>query len=170
MRAALVLSCCAALIACKEKQEPSRAPTTPASPSNRGPAPALPGGSAATAPSESPPVERPPVKPISVADAAAALPQIDGRAVIGLKQTSDESQVHGTWCIDGTSADDVAKKLGQTLAQENYGNISIRGDARKAGVAADKGGIRVSMVVSASSASVCQAPAHYFASATVFRL
>ena len=119
---------------------------------------------------ETPPAERPPVKPISIGDAAAALPKIDGREVIGLKQTSDESQVHGTWCIDGTSADDVAKKLGQTLAQENYGNISIRGDARKAGVAADKSGIRVSMVVSASSASVCQAPAHYFASATVFRL
>jgi hypothetical protein len=171
MRAALALWVLAAVAACKEK--PEQAPTAPATPAatpDRGPAPALPGEAAEGAPAESEPIERREVKPISVHDAAAALPAIDGREVIGLKQTSDESQVHGTWCIAGASADDVAKQLGQTLAQAKYGNISIRGDARKAGVAADRDGLRVSLVVSASSAAVCQAPAHYFASATVFRL
>ena len=92
-----------------------------------------------------------------------------GNPIIALKQTSDQLQVHGTWCIDGTSADDVAKQLGQEMAQAKYTGLAIRGDARKAGVAGDRDGVRLSMVVSASSAQVCAAPAHYFASATIYR-
>ena len=167
--ALLPLATCA-LLACKEKQEqaPAAAPKPPAStsPADRPSLPSATDGSAAPASAS----EKKPVKPISVAEATAALPAIDGTQVIGLKQTTDQGQVHGTWCIDGTSADDVAKKVGQWLAQAKYSGITIRGDARKAGVMADRDGMRLSMVVSASSARVCAAPAHYFASATIFRL
>jgi hypothetical protein len=118
---------------------------------------------------EETPVEAKPGKPISIDEAKAALPSLGGREIIGLKQTSDGRQVHGTWCIDGTSADDVAKQLGHSLAQEKYTALAIRGDARKAGVTGDRGEVRISMVVSASSAAVCAAPVHYFASATIFK-
>ena len=82
-------------------------------------------------------------------------PSLTAPQIIGLKQTSDQQQVHGTWCIDGTSADDVAKQIGHSLAQAKYTGLSIRGDAKKAGVSGDRDGIRFSMVVSASSAAVC---------------
>jgi hypothetical protein len=110
-----------------------------------------------------------PGKPITASEARAALPALGGSTIIELKQTSDQLQVHGTWCIDGTSADDVAKHIGHELAKVKYENLSIRGDARKAGVAGTRGEIRFSMVVSASSAQVCAAPVHYFASATIFK-
>ena len=177
MRTLTALCLSLALLGFKEKQQaPESATATPQARSSKpGERPALPSeqapGAAGTANAdESAPAEKRPTKPISVADASAVLPKLEGTQVIGLKQTSDEAQVHGTWCIDGTSADDVAKQVGHLLAQSGYANISIRGDARKAGVAGDREGIRFSMVVSASSASVCAAPAHYFASATIFRL
>lgn len=163
---ALALALC---VACKEKQQAPSPATKPP------PAPApskMPSAPAETPPSPPASGSAPakPDKPITIAEATAALPKLDGREVIGLKQTSDQGQVHGTWCIDGTSADDVAKHIGQALAQAKYQNLTIRGDARKAGVAGDRDGIRFSMVVSASSAAVCAAPAHYFASATIFKL
>jgi len=97
------------------------------------------------------------------------LPPIEGLVVLPLKQTSDQRQVHGTWCIDGASADDVAKKVGHSMAKAGFTALSIRGDEKKAGVTGDRNGFRMSMVVSASAAAVCKAPAHYFASATIFR-
>ena len=163
------LALCVALAACKEKQQ--QAPT----PASKSPAPSLPSNPApsetpGSAPAESVTPNQPrPTKPISIEEAQAALPQVGGSQIIALKQTSDGRQVHGTWCLDGTSADDVAKHVGRKLAEAKYSGIQIRGDMRKAGVAADRGEIRLSMVVSASSASVCAAPAHYFASATIFK-
>lgn len=158
--------------ACKEKKQETPATTTtaPAQPQPR-PKPTLPdeAPSAPAAPAEAGSAKLPD-KPISVAEATAALPPITGPQLIALKQTSDHQQVHGTWCLDGTSADDVAKQMGHTLAQAKYGNLTIKGDARKAGVVGDRDGIRFSMIVSASSAAVCAAPAHYFASATIFKL
>ncbi len=168
---AAVLALC---VACKEKQQ-APAPTTkaPTAPAQQTPRPSLPDEApAAPAPSETGSAAKPtkPTKPISIEEATAALPQLPGTPIIGLKQTSDQQQVHGTWCIDGTSADDVARQVGHALAQAKYGALTIRGDARKAGVVGDRDGIRFSMVVSASSAAVCAAPAHYFASATIFKL
>jgi hypothetical protein len=107
--------------------------------------------------------------PVSVEDATKVLPVIEGKEVLALKQTSDKRQVHGTWCIDGDGADDVAKKVGRMMAQAGYSGLSIRGDAKKAGVQGDRDGYRMSMVVSASSAASCAAPVHYFASATIFK-
>ena len=167
-----------ALVGCKEKQQqPESAPATPQARSSKpGERPTLPpqapnaGVSATDGGSESAPAAQAPVKPIAVADAAAVLPKLEGTQVLGLKQTSDQGQVHGTWCMDGTSADDVARHVGQLLEQTGYTNVSVRGDERKAGVAGDREGIRFSMVVSASAAAVCKAPAHYFASATIYRL
>ncbi len=161
--------------ACKEKRQESPAPSTAP-----GPSPAQPATPKPTLPSEAAEHAAPSApaagsgsaaagKPITVADATAALPKMPGSEIIALKPTSDQNQVHGTWCIDGTSADDVAKQIGQVLAQASYTNISVRGDEKKAGVAGDRGDIRFSMVVSASSAAVCAAPAHYFASATIYR-
>lgn len=164
MRGPIACAVLAALAACKEKQQATPAPTTkpPAATQPAAPKPSL--------PEEAPaPASASPGKPISVAEAKAALPPLGGREIIALKQTSDGRQVHGTWCIDGTSADDVAKQIGHLLAQTKYTALAIRGDARKAGVTADRDEIRFSMVVSASSAAVCAAPAHYFASATIFK-
>jgi hypothetical protein len=110
-----------------------------------------------------------PVEPMLIEEARAALPKIEGTMIIDLKQTTDKRQVHGTWCIDGTSADDVAKLVGRWMSEAGYTALSIRGDARKAGVSGDRGTIRLSMVVAASGAANCAAPTHYFASATLFR-
>ena len=110
-----------------------------------------------------------PPEPMLIEEARAALPKIVGTVILDLKQTSDKRQVHATWCIDGSGADDVAKLVGRWLAEAGYTGLSIRGDARKAGVSGDRGTIRLSMVVAASGAANCAAPQHYFASATIFR-
>ena len=167
----VAVTACLLIVGCKDKQQapapataPKPAPTQPA------PKPSLPTTETPAAPTA--PAEQParPGKPITVAEATAALPAITSPQIIALKQTSNQEQVHGTWCIDGTSADDVAKQVGHLLAQANYTGLSIRGDAKKAGVSGDREGVRFSMVVSASSAAVCAAPAHYFASATIFKI
>ena len=163
MRIVALLSV-SAFFACKEKQDaPTPATTKPAAPVQApAPKPSL--------PAESTPAEQPkPTKPIAIDEAKTALPALGGKEIIALKQTSDGRQVHGTWCLDGTGADDVAKQVGHSLASASYTGLAIRGDARKAGVTGEKGEIRFSMVVSASSASVCAAPTHYFASATIFK-
>src|SRR5688572_15632171 len=133
------LAAIAVLCACKEKQEASPAkPSTPAPeavPAQPTSPPALPA-----------PKPTKPSKPITIEEAKAALPTMPGNPIIALKQTSDQLQVHGTWCIDGTSADDVAKQIGQAMAQAKYTGLAIRGDARKAGVAGDRDGVRMSMV------------------------
>ncbi len=174
----ILLAVLALCIACKEKKQETPATTTtaPSQPQAR-PKPTLPAETPAASAAPAAPVApaesgsaKPPTKPITIAEATAALPPITGQPIIPLKQTSDQQQVHATWCLDGTSADDVAKQMGHTLAQARYANLTIRGDARKAGVVGDRDGIRFSMVVSASSAAVCAAPAHYFASATIFKL
>jgi hypothetical protein len=107
--------------------------------------------------------------PVSIEEAEKVLPAIVGTQVLGLKQTSDKRQVHATWCIDGEGADGVAKLVARWMADAGYTGLSVRGDARKAGVAGDRDGFRMSMVVSASGAASCAAPQHYFASATIFR-
>jgi hypothetical protein len=110
-----------------------------------------------------------PPEPMLIEEAKAALPKIQGNVILDLKQTSDKRQVHATWCIDGSGADDVARLVGKWMAEAGYTALSIRGDARKAGVSGDRGTIRLSMVVAASGAANCPAPQHYFASATIFR-
>jgi len=136
------------------------------------PAP-TPKGSATATPPPSLPADvvrdQNPPEPMLIEEARAALPKIEGNVIIDLKQTTDKRQVHGTWCIDGTSADDVAKLVGRWMSEAGYTALSIRGDARKAGVSGDRGTIRLSMVVAASGAANCAAPTHYFASATIFR-
>ncbi|HEY5944588.1 MAG TPA: hypothetical protein VIV40_03815 [Kofleriaceae bacterium] len=166
--AALTLAALAvAPTSCKDKQQGAAPAAKPSAGSNAAPTTA-PEKPATPAAAEAEQVK--PNKPITIAEATAALPAIVGNPIIALKQTSDQQQVHGTWCIDGTSADDVAKQVGHLLAQASYANLTIKGDARKAGVMGDRQGLRFSMVVSASSAAVCAAPAHYFASATIFKL
>ncbi|HUS29630.1 MAG TPA: hypothetical protein VMZ53_14050 [Kofleriaceae bacterium] len=110
-----------------------------------------------------------PAAPMQIEDARAVLPKIEGNVILDLKQTSDKRQVHATWCIDGTGADEVAKLVGKWMSDAGYTALSIRGDARKAGVSGDRGEIRLSMVVASSGAANCPAPTHYFASATIFR-
>ena len=146
-----------ATIGCKEKSSSRPALPPPATPA---PAPA-------PTPTPTPkPAQLGP--PISVDEARAALPTLDGTVILELKQTSDKRQVHGTWCIAGTGADDVAKTVGQAMAAAGYTALNIRGDARKSGVSGDRAGIRMSMIVGASGAATCAAPTHYFASATLF--
>jgi hypothetical protein len=107
--------------------------------------------------------------PLSLEDAAKAVPPLTGKSILPLRQTSDKRQVHATWCLDGDAADEVAREVGRQMATAGYGSLAIRGNARKAGVQGDRDGFRMSMVVSASSAANCPAPKHYFASATIFR-
>jgi hypothetical protein len=159
--------------ACKEKQAATPAPpATPAGSSAAAPrpAPVAAPGDAATRPSLPTPLPAPEGTPVTIEDAKKLLPAIIGKEILGLKQTSDGRQVHGTWCLDGDGAEDVAKMLGKLMADAGYSALSIRGDAKKAGVQGDRDGYRMSMVVSASSAANCPAPQHYFASATIFRL
>ena len=151
----------AVLAACKDKPQQQKA-TPPAN----APAPAKEG-----APAQKPSLPAPPPNPdpVTIEDATKILPNFEGIVILPLKQTSDERQVHGTWCIDGASADGVAKIVGHLMAKAGYTALSIRGDERKAGVTGDRDGFRMSIVISASAAAVCKAPAHYFASATIFR-
>jgi hypothetical protein len=174
MRVLLSIAALTALVACKDKQESAQASaakppvSAPHAPTPKPRLPAAPTPGEKTGDGGERPAPRP-SKPVSIEDAKAVLPALEGREIIPLKQTTDKLQVHGTWCIDGTSAEEVAKQVAHSLAQAKYTGITIRGDARKAGVAADREDMRFSMVVSASSAQVCAAPAHYFASATLFR-
>lgn len=160
------------LAACKENRDTA----PPARASAPAPAPAAPRDapaaqdSAPARPSAPTPAPKPLGDPLSIDDAAKVLPAIDGKEILPLKQTSDQRQVHGTWCIDGDGADDVARKVGRKMAEAKFEGIAIRGDARKAGVQGDRDGFRMSMIVSASSAANCPAPKHYFASATIFRI
>lgn len=144
-------------VGCKDKQPATPAPT---------PAPQAPAPVSTPAPAPTKPAQLGP--PISIDEARQALPKIDGTVIIDLKQTSDKRQVHGTWCIAGTGADDVAKSVGQAMAAAGFTALSIRGDARKSGVSGDRGGVRMSMIVGSSGAATCAAPTHYFASATLF--
>lgn len=177
-RASLVAGMCAlvaltglgALASCKDKERGSATPAASATP----PPATVPAGSAAASttparPSPPTPAPGPIGEPLSIDDAAKVLPQIDGKEILPLKQTSDNRQVHGTWCIDGDGADEVARRIGRAMADAGYSNLGIRGDAKKAGVQGDRDAFRMSMIVSASSAVTCPAPKHYFASATIFR-
>lgn len=145
-------------VGCKDQKPATQAPPPPATPA---PAP-----DQVATPAPAKPAQLGP--PISVDEARQALPKIDGSVIIDLKQTSDKRQVHGTWCIAGTGADDVAKSVGQAMAAAGYTALSIRGDARKSGVSGDRAGVRMSMIVGSSGAATCAAPTHYFASATLF--
>lgn len=127
------------------------------------------GVSATPRPALPTPAKPPLGEPLSLEDAARALPTLAGKEILPLRQTSDKRQVHATWCLDGESADDVAKQVGRQMADAGYQDLAIRGDERKAGVQGTRDGFRMSMIVSASSAANCMAPAHYFASATIFR-
>lgn len=155
----------ASVASCKDKPKPASgnpAPITkPASAGSQGsastPAPNLPATPAKLG------------DPVSVEEAEQVLPKIVGTEILAPKQTSDKRQVHVTWCIDGVGADGVARQVAKWMADAGYTELSVRGDARKAGVAGDRDGFRMSMVVSASGAATCAAPAHYFASATVYR-
>jgi hypothetical protein len=121
-------------------------------------APALPADAAATA-----------AQPITIDDAVAHLPKLDGDAMLPVKTTADGTQAHATWCLAGSGADTVAESLGKTMTAAGYTDLATRGDAQKAGVSGERDGYQLSYVISASSAASCRAPGHYFASATLFR-
>jgi len=168
----IALALLVALSACKDKATPTPSPPPPPTPSA---APAPTTGSAAGSAQEARPQEataskQPLGDPLSTDEAAKVIPKLEGaKEILPLRQTSDKRQVHATWCIDGTGADDVAKTVGKQMAAAGYKDLSIRGDAKKAGVQGTRDGFRMSMIVSASSAANCPAPQHYFGSATVFR-
>ena len=162
MRGTVALIAIALLAACKDKPESKPASGNPA-PITR------PAGSATPKPSLPSMSPSTPATPVSIEEAQTVLPPIVGTQVLGLKQTSDKRQVHATWCIDGESADGVARLVAKWMADAGYTGLGVRGDARKAGVSGDRDGFRMSMVVSASGAASCAAPQHYFASATIFR-
>lgn len=151
-----------ALGACKDK--PAKPATPPAPPPAAAPSDAPP-KAAPTLPAEA----KPRGEPVTIEQATAVLPAIEGSVVLPLKQTSNKEQVHGTWCIDGSGADDVAKLVARWMGEAHFAGIGVRGDGRKAGASGDRDGLRMSMVVSASGAASCAAPKHYFASATFFR-
>lgn len=157
--------------ACKEDKKPAVPSVDPSVGSASAPSHVGSGSSARPRlpPDTTKPPPGSPPEPMQIEEARAALPKIEGTVILDLKQTSDHLQVHGTWCIDGSGADDVAKQVGSWLAEAGYTGLSIRGDGRKAGVSGDRGTIRISMVVAASGAANCAAPQHYFASATIFR-
>jgi hypothetical protein len=103
-------------------------------------------------------------------DAAALLPPVAGTLIAPAKLTRDGRQLHATWCVAGTSAEQAARQLAATLTAASWSDLQTRGDAHKAGVAGDRDGYQLSLVVSASAVATCAAPAHYFVTATMFRL
>jgi hypothetical protein len=156
--------------ACKDKDKQAAAPAPP--PPTTTPRAVTADASVGVRTGEpAPPTQRdaPLGEPLSLEDAAKALPKLEGKEILPLRQTSDKRQVHATWCLDGEGADDVAKSVGRQMATAGYKNLAIRGDAKKAGVQGERDAFRMSMIVSASSAANCPAPKHYFASATIFR-
>lgn len=172
MRGLASLALCLSLAACSDhraKAPGAPAPAAPAAPAT----PALPADAAAApqAPAPAPaPAEHPTPQPLTIDDAIAHLPKLQGDAMIPVKTTPDGTQAHGTWCLAGASADAVAESLGTTLTAAGYTDVATRGDATKAGVSGERDGYRLSYVVSASTAASCRAPGHYFASATLFKL
>ena len=169
MRGALLAVSLLVASACKDQQEAKPTAPPPAPTPAPSPRPAASTPAAPALPSSEPSVPETIDKPITVDEATAILPDLGGKEILALKPTSNGRQVHGTWCLDGDGADDVARKVGHALAEAKYTALSIRGDARKAGVQGDRDGLRVSMVVSASTAVTCPAPQHYFASATIYK-
>jgi hypothetical protein len=154
------------ILGCKDA--PSNAPAPRAAPTPPPTAPVHAPADVASPPS-APPTRPAAGEPLTLAEAAAVLPAIDGAAILPLKHTSDQLQVHGTWCIEGTSAQDVARKVGEWMTAAGFTGVVARGDARKAGVQGDRDAFRMSMIVSASTAASCSAPTHYFSSATVYK-
>jgi hypothetical protein len=151
------------LVACKDRnaaRQPAPTPSGSAAPAAPRP-PAL---------APAPRAPAPEVQPLSDADVAAMLPNLDGDVLIAPKTTADAHQAHATWCLAGTSASGVAAVLGTTMTDAGWTNLASRGDERKAGVSGERDGYRLSYVVSASSAANCRAPAHYLVSATLFRM
>ena len=164
------------LAACKDKTPPPPAPAAPAVPAapTAPAAPAVPATSTAPATPTAPAAPALPsspatLEPITVADATALLPKLDGDAMLPVKTTADGMQAHATWCLAGTAADAVAASLATTMTAAGYTDLATRGDAQKAGVSGERDGVHLSYVISASSAASCRAPGHYFASATLFR-
>jgi len=159
------------LAGCKDKSAPPPSAPAPATqPSLALPADAgAPPAEAAPA-AAAPAAEHPAPQPISIDDAVAALPKLDGDVMIAPKTTADGRQAHATWCLAGTSADAVAESLSKTMAAAGWTDLTSRGDAKKAGVSGERDGYRLSYVVSASSAASCREPGHYFASATLFKM
>jgi hypothetical protein len=164
VRALLVL----ALVACKDKQDAKPAAPPAPTPLSR-PAASLDAAVSPAAPTAAPARDSPLGEPLTIEEATKVIPTLTGKQILPLRQTTDHRQVHATWCLDGASADAVARDVGRQLADEGFTNVVTRGDARKAGVQGTRGGFELSMIVAASSASTCPAPQHYFANATVFR-
>lgn len=156
------------LVGCKDRSAPAPSAPVPAAAPTAHAAPAAPATQAAPAlPADAAATTAP--QPLSLDDASAHLPKLDGDAMIPLKTTSDGMQAHATWCLAGTGADAVAESLAKTMAGAGYTNLATRGDPNKAGVSGEREDWRLSYVVSASTAASCRAPGHYFASATLFR-
>ena len=108
---------------------------------------------------------------ITVGEIAPLLPAIDrGDAILPPQVTADHHQLHATWCIAGTGADEVAKRLDDAMRSGGWIGTSRRGDGVKAGVSGERDRYRLSFVVTASTTPTCTAPTHYFASATAFRV
>jgi hypothetical protein len=166
---ACVLTPLLLLVSCKDRnaaQQP--APATVGSAARAPKPPAL--APTAPKPPALAPAAPPEVQPLTDADVAAMLPKLDGDVLIAPKTTADADQAHATWCIAGTSADGVATSLGKTMTDAGWTDLATRGDAKKAGVSGERGGYRLSYVVSASSAASCREPTHYMVSATLFRM
>ena len=109
------------------------------------------------------------MQPITDAQPVPAIQKLPGHVMIPPKAMADGSQVHGTWCLPGSAADAVVHDLAATLTAGGWTSVTTRGDATKAGLSAERDGMSLSYVVSASSAATCRAPGHYFTSATIFR-
>ncbi len=156
MRWSLVL---VLLVACKTRHEEPPAKQEPPAP-HAPAAPALPSAGSAV------------LKPqtLDVSAATDMLPKLEGEVILAPKANADVTQVHATWCVPGQAADAAAQAIGTTVAAQGWTGISTRGDAVNAGIAGDREGYRLSIVVAASTIATCASPGHYMAAATLIRL
>ena len=134
-----------ALVACNRDPSPTPSPNP-----NPNPSPS---------PSPSPSPNPNPRPSITIDELAPLLPPLDGDAILPLQPTVDHHQLHATWCVAGTGADTVAKHIGDALTAGTWIDTSLRGDAIKAAVSADRDRYRASVrAVTASSMPSCAAP------------
>jgi len=97
------------------------------------------------------------------------MPSLVGDPIVAPRVDPTGTMVHASWCVAAGAADAAAGAIAATLARQGWAELATRGDASRAGVAGDRDGDRVSIVVAASTLASCPAPGHYLATATLSR-
>jgi hypothetical protein len=105
--------------------------------------------------------------PLTVEDAAKAMPPLDARELVPPALSPNGRQVRFSYCVDAEDIDTAARALVANLSSASWGKIASRapdGAAQTArhGIAAEKGDLRLSITVQAVRRSGCDASVNQF--------